>query len=296
MNIYRTGRILRVASCFGLLTLSGYTKQDHVSVLIVDGFGNHDWRHRSRWIADILGQSEAFDLSVSTCPESGPEGWNPEFSRYDVVIQTCNDIKSGTRWPRAVEESLESYVAGGGGLFVFHSGNNAFPHWDAYNRMIGLGWRPKDFGRAVTIDETGEIVMIPPGEGERTSHGKRVDALLTRLGDHPIHAGFPRQWIAADIEVYRYARGPAENLKVLSYAKDEQTGLNFPVEWTVAYGKGRVYTSTMGHVWHNQTEPEGMRCAGFQTLIPRVVRWLAGRDIDIPIPDDFPTSESASLR
>jgi hypothetical protein len=37
-----------------------------------------------------------------------------------------------------------------------------------------------------------------------------VDALLVRLGDHPIHAGLPRQWVAADLEIYRYARGAAE--------------------------------------------------------------------------------------
>jgi type 1 glutamine amidotransferase len=195
-----------------------------------------------------------------------------------------------------VEQALEEYVKQGGGLFIFHSANNAFPHWDAYNRMIGLGWRKADFGWAITLDEAGTEIHIPAGEGEKTSHGKRLDALLTRVGDHPTHAGLPRTWVAADIEIYRYARGPAENMTVLSYAQDEKTGLNFPIEWTVGYGKGRVYNSTFGHVWKNQDEPEGICCAGFQTLMPRVVQWLAEKEIDPSLPEDFPSSKAASIR
>lgn len=274
--------------------------EESIKVLIVDGFGNHDWRHSTRCIRAVLDQSPEFDVSVSTFPSDGSpqdvEVWNPRFDDYDVVIQTCNDIGGGPQWPRRVELALEDYVEQGGGLFVFHSANNAFPHWDAYNRMIGLGWRHKDFGWAITIEPDGTVVRIPAGEGEKTSHGKRVDALLTRMGDHPIHVGMPRKWVAADIEIYRYARGPAENLTVLSYAQDAQTGLNFPIEWTVVYGEGRVYNSTFGHVWKTQAEPKGICCAGFQTLMPRAIHWLAGNEIDPALPEDFPTSESVSLR
>ena len=102
--------------------------------------------------------------------------------------------------------------------------------------------------------------------------------------------------MAADIEVYRYGRGPAENLTVLSHAKDPKLGINFPVEWTVAYGKGRVYNSTLGHVWKDQAEPQGIRCAGFQTLLQRTVQWLAGQEVDSSVPADFPTKDTARLR
>jgi hypothetical protein len=30
-------------------------------------------------------------------------------------------------------------VRGGGGLYVWHSGNNAFADWLAYNDIIGIG-------------------------------------------------------------------------------------------------------------------------------------------------------------
>mgnify|MGYP006180946763 CR=1 FL=1 len=34
---------------------------------------------------------------------------------------------------------MRIFVRNGGGLYVWHAGNNAFPHWPAYNDMIGLG-------------------------------------------------------------------------------------------------------------------------------------------------------------
>jgi len=43
-------------------------------------------------------------------------------------------------WPREIEKALEDYVRGGG-LVIYHSADNCFPNWPAYNEMIGLGWR-----------------------------------------------------------------------------------------------------------------------------------------------------------
>ncbi len=117
-----------------------------------------------------------------------------------------------------------------------------------------------------------------------------------RLGDHPIHAGLPRNWMAAMIEVYTHARGAAENLSVLSWAEDPATKTRWPIEWTVSYGKGRVYNSTFGHVWRGEADPPGMRCAGFQTILVRALQWLAGRPADYPVPPDFPSDMQTVLR
>jgi hypothetical protein len=162
--------------------------------------------------------------------------------------------------------------------------------------MIGLGWRDKDYGWAVTLDTDGTVVRIPPGQGEETSHGDRVDALLTRLGDHPIHKDLPKEWKAADLEVYRYTRGPAERLTVLSYARDPETQLNFPIEWVVLYGKGRVYSSTLGHLWKDDTDPAGIRCVAFQTLLIRVAEWLGTGKSEWPVPDNFPDDKNVQLQ
>jgi uncharacterized protein len=274
---------------------------ERVTVLIVDGVSNHNWQLNTALIRGILEPTELFDITVSTAPAQADSPdwatWRPDFSAYDVVIQTYNDINnSGPVWPRQVQEDFEAYVRGGGGVFIYHSANNAFPNWDAYNQIIGLGWRRADQGDALTLTENGEIIRIPSGEGRGTGHGPRVDAVITRLGDHPIHQGLPRRWKTPDIEVYYYARGPVENVEVLSYTHDVQTDMWWPIEWTVSYGEGRVYTASYGHVWHDDVQPERMRCAGVQTVMTRALWWLARRNEPLPVPADFPTTTEVSIR
>jgi len=106
----------------------------------------------------------------------------------------------------------------------------------------------------------------------------------------------PGNWIFADIEVYTYARGPMENMTVLTYAQDALYKKNFPIEWVVKYGKGNVYNSTLGHFWKDQQNPEGMRCAAFQTEMIRALQWLAKSKVDCSVPKDFPGTNVPSLR
>jgi hypothetical protein len=272
-----------------------------IRVLIVDGFSNHDWKLTTALIRGIIEPTGVFKVDVSTAPPNaaaaGWDAWRPKFANYDVVIQTCNDINGGPPWPRTVQADFEQFVAHGGGVYVWHAGNNAFTAWPAYNDMIGLGWRKKEFGDAIAVDDKEQLVRIPAGEGRDTGHGARVTTVVKRRGEHPIHAGLPRQWMTPDIEVYYYARGPAKNLEVLSYGHDPRTDMNWPLEWTVAYGEGRVYTSTFGHVWKDDgLQPERMRCAGVQTIVVRALQWLAKREVATGVPSDFPTAEKISIR
>jgi hypothetical protein len=270
-----------------------------IRVLIVDGFSNHDWRLTTRSIRAILEPTRLFSVDVSTSPPDaaspGWDEWRPDFSAYDVVIQNCNDINGGPSWPPPVRTAFEKFVRGGGGVYVWHSGNNAFADWPAYNDIIGIGWRKKEYGHAIVVSENGKVRRIPPGQGEDTGHGERFDALVQRIGEHPIHVGLPRAWLAANIEVYYYVRGPAKNIDVLSYAHEPHTSLNWPIEWTVRYGRGRVYTSTFGHVWRGDVQPVTVRDVGVQTLLVRSLQWLAHRPIDWPLPPDFPTAAATSV-
>ncbi len=264
-----------------------------ISVLVVDGFSNHDWQETTRVLLHMLEETGRFQVDVSTSPPTmeaeGWDTWRPAFSDYDVVVQNCNNIGGGPTWPREVETALEKYVHKGGGLYILHSANNSFPHWEEYNLMIGLGWRGVDEGSALTINEDGSLNRIPPGEGKKTYHGPRVDAVIETLGSHPIHQDFPDRWLTPNLEVYKFARGPAANLDVISFSFDEETGKNWPIEWVISYGKGSVYNSTFGHVWTGEVNPETMRCVGIQTTLIRALEWLATGKVTWPLPSPFPS-------
>jgi hypothetical protein len=283
-----------------LVSFPALASASPIRVLIVDGFSNHDWQQTTALIRGIIEPTGLFAVAVSTAPPTagspGWDTWRPNFSQYDVVIQNSNDIFGGPSWPQAVQKEFEKFVVAGGGVYIWHSANNAFVDWPAYNEMIGLGWRKKDFGFAVTVDEREHLLRIRAGDGLDTGHGARINTVVKRLGNHPIHAGLPRQWLTPDIEVYFYARGPAKNINVISYGFDPQTKMNWPLEWTVKYGKGLIYTSTFGHVWTGDVQPERMRCAGVQTVVIRALQWLARRHVTFPVPADFPTVDTLSIR
>lgn len=295
-------RALLMAVLFypGLQLAAPAADTNKIKVLIVDGFSNHDWKQTTALLRGILEPTGLFDVSVSTAPPTNgaPEwaAWRPKFSNYDVVLQTCNDINVGTTWPKEVQAAFENYVTNGGGFFDYHSANNAFAKWPAYNDMIGLGWRNKDFGWAIAVDTNETLVRIPADEGLGTGHGPQTDVVIHNLGAHPIHAGLPKQWQTPHLEVYYYARGPAKNLDVLSYGFDPRTKMNWPTEWVVTYGQGRVYNATFGHVWQGDVQPEALRCAGVQTIMIRALQWLAKRPVDYPVPPDFPTADKLSIR
>lgn len=275
-------------------------KHKPIRVLIVDGFSNHDWKQTTAVTKWMLEESGLFTVEVNTVPADSIErlGWKPDFKPYAVVIQNSNNLPNlNWRWPRQAEEALEQYVKKGGGLYILHSGNNAFPHWAEYDKMIGLGWRPKTTGYALEIDSNKNIIRIPPGEGANTSHGSRFNAIITILNRHPINKGYPAQWQTANTEVYNFPRGAAENITVLSYAYDSSaTHRLWPVEWVVNYGKGHVYNSSMGHLWKGDIYPPAYRCIGYQTTVIRAAEWLATGKVTYPVPSDFPGKDSVSLR
>jgi type 1 glutamine amidotransferase len=307
-----------------LLTLNGLasasfarpqTGERKIRVLIVDGFSNHDWPQTTALLRGILESTKGFAVSISTAPQETDtalwSAWRPRFADYDVVIQTCNDnahngllegVSHEPQWPEAVKSDFVDFVRNGGGVYVFHAAENAFVGWKEYEQMVGLCWRGSDYGTAIRVNEDGTLARIPPGnppgEPGSTGHDKRGDVLVTRLSDDPIHSGMPHAWLTPDLEVYYYARGPAENLQVLAYARDSKPGQGWlwPVEWTTCYGKGRIYVSTYGHVWPGDVQPAGMRCAAVQTIIPRAIQWLAKRPVTIPVPADFPGTKEVSIR
>jgi type 1 glutamine amidotransferase len=295
------GAILFQLILSGIFSVDIHAQKNKViSVLIVDGFSNHDWKQTTAVTKWILEESGRFKVDVSTIPSDSITrlSWLPQLDKYSVIIQNTNNIHNAhLRWPREAEQQLENFVRKGGGLYVLHSANNAFPHWKEYDKMIGLGWRPVTLGYALEIDSGRSILRHQPGEGMATSHGDRFNAIVQILTRHPINEGYPDEWQTVNTEVYNFPRGPAKDLTILSYAYDSTSTKRFwPVEWVVSYGKGRVYNSSMGHLWTGEKYPPAYRCIGYQTTVIRAVEWLANGKVTYPLPADFPTKNSPSMR
>ncbi|MFN0198580.1 MAG: ThuA domain-containing protein [Planctomycetaceae bacterium] len=267
---------------------------EKLSVLLIDGQNNHDWKGTTPVLVKALESTGKFAVTVATTPpaKSPEEAWNdfrPDFSQYDVVMSNYN----GELWPEPVQKSLEKYVGEGGGLVIVHAANNAFPQWPAWNEMIGLGWRGADFGPRVTVDDKGEVVTTAKGEGPGAGHGPQHEfTIVLRDPKHPVMEGIPAEWMHAKDELYHGQRGPAANMHILATAFSDAgkggTGAHEPMVWWIPFGKGKVFTTVMGHADYS------MKCVGFQTILGRAGEWVATDKVTLPVPKNYPTAEKTS--
>lgn len=284
--------ILNTTAVIGVcLFAAGWTQAaEPIRVLLIDGQNNHNWKATSPVLKGFLERSGRFTVDVVTSPPNGQsaaawDAFRPEFSKYQAVLSNYN----GELWPAPVQRDLEAYVAGGGGLVIIHAANNAFTGWGEYNKMIGLGWRGADFGPRVTVTDSGDVISTPRGEGPGAGHGAQHEfTIVTRDREHPVMKGMPAEWLHVKDELYHGQRGPAQGMHLLATAFSDKstggTGAHEPMVWWIPYGKGKVFTTVMGHGDYS------MKCVGFQATVNRGTEWVATGNVTVALPENFPTA------
>jgi len=265
-----------------------------MKALIVDGQNNHDWKSTTPVLKKQLEESGLFQVDVSTTPpKGGPmEQFQPQFSAYRVVV--LNYV--GDNWVEPVRTAFLDYVRSGGGVVFYHAADNAFGDWPELTEIAGLGgwgaWNEKSGPYLYWQD--GKIVR-DNAPGRAGSHGKRHAYQITvREPKHPIMRGLPPVWMHAADELYEHIRGPGKNLTLLATAySDPETrgsGRHEPVMFTVAYGRGRIFHTMLGH------DPAAMSCVGFIVTLQRGAEWAATGKVTQKVPPDFPTATEVRTR
>lgn len=271
-----------------------------IRVVILDGQNNHQWRKTTPFVKKSLEESGRFEVDVSSFLKAGDKPgevektvpFPPDLTKYQVVLSNYN----GQPWPKEFQQTLDQAVKSGQvGLVVFHAANNSFAGWPEFNQMIGMGWRGNSFGDRLYLDADSKLVRVKKGAGlgagETVGHPFRV---TVRDTEHPVTKGMPREWMHTADQLVHGLRGPADNVHVLATAySDKQkrgTGEHELMIWTVAYGKGRVFHTPMGH------DLTSLRCVGMITTLQRGSEWAATGAVTLPIPADFPPPDKTSSR
>jgi hypothetical protein len=70
-------------------------------------------------------------------------------------------------------------------------------------------------------------------------------------------------------------------LTILTYAFSEVSRQGEPMDWIRNYGKGRVYTTMLGHTWKDEANPN-LDDVNFQALLARGTEWAASGKVTLP--------------
>lgn len=281
-------------------------------LMLLTGQSNryHDWSKSAPLIRQYLEQTKLFAVDVVTTPPTGADmtGFRPDFRPYAAVVV----VYEGAEWPAETKQAFVDYMKNGGGLVVVHDSDNAFPYWPEWNEMTGVGgWglkadgnlgaRTEKWGPKIRWRDGRMVLDDSPGVA---GHPPRHDfTVTTRAPEHPIMRGLPAEWLHASDEIYSQLRGPAKHVEVLATAMADKSkypnssGEHEPMLMTIKYGQGRVFHTTLGHVGPRETPPyTAIACAGFIVTLQRGTEWAATGRVTQPVPADFPTANTTSVR
>ena len=246
-----------------------------IAVLIVTGQNGHNWRATTPVLRQILEDTGRFDVRVT---EEFRGASAETLAPYDLVI--LNYYERGRpelRWGERADLALADFVRSGKGLVIYHFAVAAFDGWTEYEKLAAGMWAPsKGYGH----------------------HSARHDFVVDiKDPDHPITRGLKSSFPQASDELYANLRWqPEGSYHVLATAWDDHVlyqasrtdakapqpisgpGLHQPVVWTVDYGKGRVFTTVLGH------DVAQIQTPAFTTIFPRGAEWAATGKVTLPVP------------
>jgi type 1 glutamine amidotransferase len=229
-----------------------------IRALILSGRNNHDWRATTPQLRRILVDTGRFDVRV----DEEPAGITAAtLDAYDVLILDYN----GPRWGETAEAAVEAFVRSGKGMVAVHGACYAFADNELlFDNHVKSGIREKPW--------PAYAAMLGGAWVEASGHGQRhVFPVKFVDRQHAIAQELEATFLANDELYHRLKLSPQAH--VLATAFDAEaiggTGKDEPVLWTVAYGQGRVFNTTLGH------DVTAMMEKGFAETFARGAEWAA---------------------
>jgi type 1 glutamine amidotransferase len=236
---------------------AGQAKEKKIKILILSGYGNHEWKKTTPLLLRIFDEARQFETQVTEKPESLTFA---ALKTYNLVVCNANtwpdnNLRLSPQW----EADFAKYINEGGGALFFHAGASSFYGWEDFLR-IGIGrW------------------------GKETFHNAPVVAKLYGMDQkHPITKGLKGFQSMDEIwektELYAGAKAIG-SLK----ANDSKDGhpIDEPAIFVNQTGKGKSFFTLLGH------DERALLNTGLRTLLVRAAQWCAGREVTFRPPPEL---------
>jgi len=245
-----------------------------IQVLIISGQQvAHNWKGTTPLLRKALEDTGKFEVRVTEeFRGGGPETLAP----YDlVVLNYSGGNRPEMRWGPRADAALLDFVNAGKGLVVYHFTMQSFEGWTEFETIAGANWRPNFGHHSAPHDFTVDVKdpQHPITKGLKLKFDQQKDELYANLKWQP--AG-PYKILATaydDHALYAASRTDARAPQPLV-----GTGADEPMLWVSDYGKGRVFTTALGH------DVDQVQTLAFTTTFTRGAEWAATGNVTLPIP------------
>ncbi len=227
----------------GLLVLLAAFAAYAQKVVIVTGensYSGHVWKETSAELKSILEADKRLRVTLEADPNFIA---TDAFLGYDAAVFDFRNAKPLAEDAK-VQANILKFLASGKGLATVHWAGGAFPYWDEF---------PNISGRA-----------------QISKHDKRgpfqVKIVNTKS---PITKGLTD--FQTDDELYYDFKEGNRPIQVLATATSNVMNKDYPMALTLRYGKGRVFTTPLGH------DVKALKTPEVGEILRRGVAWAAGR-------------------
>jgi len=212
-------------------------------ILIVTGldYPGHKWKLTTPVLRDAVAKDKRMSVTVT---EDAMFLASPELKNYDVIMLNYMNWENPGPGKEA-QEGLRKAVEGGTGLVMVHFSCGAFQGWPEFIKIAGRVWDPK----LRAHDPLGKFKVEIKDK------------------DHPVTKGM-EDFETVD-ELYTCLAGDTA-IKVLASAKSAVDKKDYPMAFTLEYGKGKVFHSVLGH------DVKALELEPVQKLFRHACAWAGG--------------------
>lgn len=207
------------------------------TILIVGGGGSHDF---DRWF-NLEDSKILTEAGANVRYTDQPKNILAVLDELDILYLSNNQPLPDPE----LRQSIFDFVESGNDLLLVHAAIwYNWNDWAAYNqKLVGGGSRSHG----------------PYGEF-------KVQVVDT---NHPVMESVPATFTIKD-ELYRFEKDrKGSDIHVLAKGIEPDTGEEYPVAWTVDYGKGQIVCITLGH------DGESHHHEAYRTILKNSIKWLS---------------------